>query len=228
MSDFIDVVKYLDKLPVRVATLQEALDANIPFDKYYGKIPVRPIRKLFWYLSLEPNRVLGETKTARLVFQYNITAPAPFYILGVTLPYGSSSPNQMQCVGTIKWRNGSTVSRYCIFNSILKESKYVKSGHTFSLSFINTFPDYANQKVPANCVVELWSSFHDQLALPGTRNIGFDLPVVIQTSLMSNPLTASDTAIILDSGPALNYADMGVNLPETLPYNQPTIVWNDN
>lgn len=227
MSDFIEVVKYLDTLPVRVATYQEALDANIPFDKFYTKVKTRPIKKLFWWISLEANQIFGETIPGRLIFQYNLTLPKPFYILGVTLPYGFNSPYVMQCVGTVKWRVGTTVYRYCIFNSKIKEASYIV-GHTPNFSYINTFPDYTNQQIPANAVIELWSSFADLTAQPHARNPGFDQPVLIQTSLMSNPITANDIAVILDSGVALNYADIGVNLPEALPYNQPTIVWNDN
>jgi len=53
-------------------------------------------------------------------------------------------------------------------------------------------------------------------------------PLNIQTSLMSDPITADDVAVIFDAGSPFGITDIGVNLPETLPYNQPTIAWNTN
>lgn len=234
MSDFIDVTKYLDKIPVRVATYTEALNANIPFDKQYQKIPTRAIKRLFWYIQLQPNLV-QTTLPGRLVFQYNITFPQPFYILNVLNPPPFMIPGLattgMQCIGVVKWRNGTNVQRYCFLNKNNKGPFTYFINHQNKISYNSpvVVPDYGNQVIPQNCVIEFWTSLIDILASGQlSKQVGFGQPLYIQTSLMSDPVTADDLMVIFNGGNALQIADIGVNLPEALPYNQPTIVWNDN
>jgi len=146
MSDFLDVTKYLDKFPVRVATYQEALNDRIPFDKFYGKVSTRAIKKIFWYIQLQPF-FISQSIPGRLLFQYNIIAPAPFYILNAVPPQGFSGPNGMQCVITVKWRVGTVVHRFCILNKQYKGPLRYYLNHVGKVSYIDTFPNYVNQVV---------------------------------------------------------------------------------
>jgi len=236
MSDFVDVVKYLDKGPVRVASYTEALNANIPFDKFYGKVPTRAIKKLYWYIQLQPYQVSGAIG-GRLVFQYNITMPAPFYIIGVSgAPAFKTSgivTRGMQSVGAIKWRNGTAVKRYCFLNKQWKGPLQYYINHQNKVSFVPSMPDYSNQVIPANCVIEFWTSFFDQVASGQLgKTSGFATPILIQTSIKSNPVTADDAAVIYQAIDPISIPiathTLGVALPENLPYTQDDIVWLDN
>jgi len=236
MSDFVDVTKYLDKFPVRVASYQEALNANIPFDKFYGKVATRAIKKIFWYIQLQPYQVIGSL-SGRLIFQYNITMPVPFYILGVVNapPFYKPgiSTTGMQAVGAVKWRKGTDVSRYCIINKEWKGPLTFFINHQNKVSFVPSMPDYGNQVIPANFCIEFWTSFLD-IAASGQlgKQSGFATPILIQTSIMSDPLTADDAAVIVQAvnpiSVPIDTHTLGVGLPEPLPYTQDDIVWLDN
>ena len=216
MSDFKDVKKHLDIVPTRVATSDEASNAVLPFDKYYSLRKVRDIKKIHYTLTIPAYIIPSALGFRRLMFQYNIIAPSPFYILNA----GEDSIfwNISGSIATIKWRVGADVFRYNISLSDTRKNLFP--------TLLFSFPFYNNQLVPQNCVLEFWriniSSF--------SGNIGLDNPIKIKTSLLTNPMTPDELEV--DKPQTVKtFSDISYSLPQAVPITnsgQTTTVWLNN
>jgi hypothetical protein len=219
MSDFSSTVKPLTIARARVATIDEARNALNPFDKYYGIEQTRDIKKINSFIVLPTTTIPYASETAqlyRLMFQFNVTSPLDFYILN------SGNESFMQQISSsvicVKYRVGTTVFRYDISSP---------SGLNKQLAGDNLlqFPAYSNQIIKKNCVFEVWRINYQT----GFLEAGIVADAYIKTSLIQDPSAPEDTQINLSQGNNLKtLVDIGIALPEVLPYNQPTIVWNNN
>lgn len=219
MSDFPSAVKYINLRPARVITQQEADAAPVPLSKYQRLLKTRAIQKLNYRIVLPgfafDMQPYGKFH-GRLAFQYNISFVEPFFLLDFKPDTPILDVNGIAngCV-TLKWRNGSSVSRYMIAGR--QRNELISRN-------VTNFPPYANQLIPANFVLEYW------LVQSMNGNPYFiQLPnLVLVTSKLVDPPTASDTSFDQNLGLPLGIPDLGVNQPENLPYNQDNIVWLDN
>lgn len=213
MGDFNDIVpKRLNLVSARKATLAEAQNSPIPFDKYYALIPTRDIKKIFTYLILPPYLVIAGTVKygGQLLFQYNVTASAPFYILNPIV--------EAPLTGlflTVKWRVGTIVHRYLILGS----QRY---DNGTSIVDLHTFPIYNNQLVPINCVFEFWGNL-TFFGTPGLLN-----GLAVKTNWIQDPTDVDETEIDVDEAAPKTMAQLGYNLPFNLPQAQPLIVSTSN
>ena len=217
MSTFLNIVpKRLNIVPARQATLTEAQSAPVPFDKYYRIQPSRNIQKIESFLILPAYTVPPSSVNynGQLMFQYNVTMPAPFYILNGIVEDMSG----LLAGGTltVKWRVGTTVYRYFIhgfqrFTTNLGE-----------LIDVHTFPFYSNQLIPINCVFEFWS----MPTLSITPGLQEDFKV--RLNYLTDPVTADDTEIDIPALPALSNTVLGNAVPTVMPVDQTLVVFNDN
>jgi hypothetical protein len=216
MGNFNDIVpKRLNLVPARQATLAEAQTAPVPFDKFYHLIPSRPIEKIRTSLFL-PAFTLQAANikyNGQMLFQYNVVAPAPFYILNdiiETMALSSSGK-----FVTIKWRVGTTVYRYFIWGSQL-----MSIGG--ALVNIHAFPLYSNQLVPVNCVFEFWGK------TIGFGTQGLNSGLEIKLNYLQDPNTPDQTSVSINAAAPYDYVALGNNLPVALPIVQPLIAFNSN
>lgn len=213
MGNFNDIVpKRLNLVPARQATLLEAQTAPIPFDKYYTIVPTRDIKKIITYLDLPAFTLPANYSkyTGQLLWQYNIVAPVPFYILNAITIF----PNIGGTL-TVKWRVGNTVHRYFIFGT---QQYTTNAGEIVD---VQTFPKYINQLIPVNCSFEFWS-------IPFVVALGLQTPYKLMLNLLTDPPDVDTKRFdIIEAAPILNVT-MGNNLPFNMPIAQPILAYNSN
>jgi hypothetical protein len=231
MGNFNEIVpRRINIAPAREATLAEAQNAPIPFDKYYRILPTREIRKLNTFFILSANMVPQATYLylGRLMFQYNVIAPKPFYILKEP-----RTDEFFPCVLTVKWRVGTQVFRYFLDG----EQQYI---HITTPSqpgpppFIDTirnttaFPIYNNQRIPINCVFECWSSSFNTFSSQPACGIPSDYKMEI--SMTTDPATSDDIENdIVVSNPIDVLGTQFTTFPVVYPLNAwPLVVFNSN
>jgi len=210
MSDFPQVVKYLDIVP-------SSKDTTVT-DKYPGIHKTRAIKKIQTIVVLPTTLlpILGTEVTPRMMFQFNVTAPFKFRILELgPRQLGYTLDNLVRGgVLTVKWRVGTTVYRYAIVG---KQYEHV---HHIPLT---PFEPYAGQLIQKNCVFEFW--LIDTFAID-TYGTVFDIQIF--TSLYRNPTTPDEIEVTQSANPALGLNVLGIAIPETIPTVQPDIAWLDN
>jgi len=228
MAGFDEAQKYLDLTPARVATLAEAQNSNVPFDKYYGLIPTRPVKKVGTTLVLKANSGATVPFNANLeknqvLFSYFFTLPLPFYLLnndiqvgqlGIHLPVLNTS-NGFICV---RWRSGND------------ETRRVVSRGAFSASLISpeqfrvNIPDYSNELIGPNAVFEFWN-FKLKTPLNQVYGVISDLHILI--NYLRDPVDGDDSGddIEYTAVPRTTY---GVALPANLPVDNSAEAWLDN
>lgn len=226
MSDFNDVVKYLRFRKGHKATPGELLSSpnqtSLNPLKYESIVKGRPIKLINTTLNFPPHTynkpILGNRLFPRLLFQYNISLDANFYVLKSELNYPSLYvPHGGPC---IKWRNGTTVHRYKLFDGTLRANNADTGNNKVELNFTR----YSNQLVPPNFVIEWW--FCPFVQQPNLIGNVFGMKFTIST--LSVPMVPEQTEIALTYNSPLEIADMGFNLPVSFPISQPDIVWLDN
>jgi len=205
--NFDSVVKYLD---LRRATVDSTeVTKPLSLDKS------RAIKKVQDTLLLSPYDV-GPVffSYPRLMFQYNVTVGYPFTF--------RVNPNTFTAIrgGTlfIKWRVGSTVYRYRISDTIVTRTPNTTSRWRKLKQF---YVYYEGQVIPSNCVFEFWYSLTSLVV--GIQSPGVELTL----SKLRNPVTPDDIGTQYPQV-KLTIADLGVALPETLPYTQDNQVWLNN
>src|SRR2546422_10794392 len=109
MSSFKQSVKYLDYVHSREATIDEAKNTLLLFDKQFGLEVARDIKKINTYVVLSPFVVISDYN-GELLFQYNFQAQSDFYLL--TPVYYTK-----EILVCIKYRIGRNVYRYFIYGS---------------------------------------------------------------------------------------------------------------
>lgn len=219
MGNFNDIVpKRLNITPARTATLSEAQSAPVPFDKYYTLKSTRTIQKLDTFFKLPAFSVPKNTLKyiGQYIFQYNVTAPAPFYILNKIV-----TDNSLTCILSVKYRIGRDVTRYFIAGNQVLEILGLRAN-------VQAFPLYANQLIPQQCCFEVWCGALNNINPP---NIGLLNDFYVQTNLKTNPPTPDATSFIIqpNGGPFVR-----TNESVVLPVNLPIVnawtdtVWNTN
>lgn len=229
MGNFNEIVpRRINISPAREATLAEAQSAPIPFDKYYRYRPTREIGKLKTFFILTANTIDFATAEyfGRLMFQYNVIAPKPFYILN--LPRTNKS---FSCVLTVKWRVGTTVHRYFIEGW----QQYVHTvfpvpplpPYNDDVHNITAFPIYGNQLVPVNCVFECWCAPYQSFG-PLIHGLHDNYKLEISTRI--DPATPDDIENdILVSSPIDVIGTQHTVFPIVYPLNAwPDVVYDDN
>ena len=213
MSDFFDIVKYLDLVAARKATLLEAQTGSyIPFDKYYSLAPSRAIKKVPLCYILKAHKVFVDylQPLNRMVFQYNMPVPTiPFFILESQVLNDTPTP-----------LGGFLALKYPSARYVLKFSDPVSRQARMRL-YVANYP--GNIIIPTiNWTIEFWAFITHHLGpYPG---YGVNKDMLIVTSLFRNPTTVDDLGDFV-SVTAKDIADIGFTLPMSNPQNQPNIVW---
>lgn len=213
--DFTAAVKYLDKVASRKATIDES-----QYDKYFSTVTSRDIKKLHYYLELPAQYYtyaeLSGLPVPRMLFQYNITLPAPSYILSMFSPRGYIRSGVL-CV---KWRVGETVYRYRILSG---PGSAPATGQKQPTDLVY-FPAYDKHRIPVNCVIEYWLSVD---AFFTQQTAGVLSPFLIKLSRLTNPETAEELSKIVNTT-ALDIPTLGFDLPAEIPVAQPTLIYETN
>jgi hypothetical protein len=229
MGNFNEIVpRRINIAPAREATLAEAQSAPIPFDKYYRYLPTREIGKLRTYFILSANLVsiANYLYLGRLMFQYNVIAPKPFYILNQP-----RTNQEFPCVLTVKWRVGTTVHRYFLegWQQLVQQISFIPPlpPHNYHINNTTAFPIYGNQLIPVNCVFECWSSSFFTFGPP---NCGLKDNYKMEISLRTDPNTPDDIENdIIVSNPIDVLGTQYTTFPIIYPLNAwPQVVYNDN
>lgn len=216
MAGFDDVVKYLDFKPARKATLVEAQNSLIPFDKYYTLDQSRPIQRVSPYFTLAPQANAYLLTTPFMAFQYNITMPENFYILTTTNRYAISS------VGTV-YPQAFIVSGMTCVRSTLNgvTTRYILDGSNnvfFQQTPVYDLQKYTNQLIAKDCVIEFWwmgNAGHSPPPLLG----GISGVYNIFISILNDPVDANDEGQFLGViNPIIRYTQ-GVSMPVSNPFN---------
>lgn len=211
---FGQIVKHLDVSRARVATSSEAALASRPFDKYYGLNRARDIKKIHKVFTLEAYSIDviggGQFQRGELIFQYNVTVGAPF-----TIDKNFRFVSDRGGVLCVKYRVGTTVYRYALYGN--QEDLNLSTD-------ILAFTPYNGQVIASNCCFEFWVSYlHPQALVYGLTD---DLK--ISTSILVNPDYPEEIERVIEGPDVLTKDDIGVALPETLPYEQLNQIWLDN
>lgn len=218
MSDFSQVRRYLSLNKSRKATVQEARNHSPSFEKYYSYARSRDIKRIYKHITLPAfiNPIAGIVgyPVPRLVFQYNVTMPADFYLTDVYDIKAHDYSNVVSGRLNVKWRNGTVVNRYAL-GGFIGVGAYRLADYT----------PYAGQKIGKNCVFEYILTVNDG----GFFNTyGLDAPLSLRTSLLREPETAEDTLETLMQGVPKTLLELGYFLEFAPPQPQPTIAWLDN
>lgn len=224
MSDFSQVVKYLDIVKSRKITSAEADEFDgkaSPLSKYQHVLKTRPIKKLQVSFSLLAHTVPFSSVAfiGQLMFQYNFTFNGKLFITSVL---NNSALIRGGCL-TVKYRVGSTVYRYALCGS----QEYIirlMGPLTHTINVMN-FPLYDGQVIEKNCVFEFWANFDSALAYDPIGVVG---DLLIESSRLVNPATPDEIDRTYGSVAAIDRAAFAVALPAALPYAQATQVWLDN
>lgn len=202
MSSFDQITKRFSKIPVLGVTTSRTKERDVSGS----------IGHLFKYLHVQPyQHVTNPSGQRRLVFQYNVTFDGDFYILNLDHLQAHRRLIVSNGVLCIKWRIDNNVFRYKLLDS---EDNTDWSG----------FVQYTNQRIKRNFCLEFWAT---GTAFPHWYGIVQEF--FLQTSYFFLPESYDDTDTVqeIEAPPEL-IADLGVDLPENLPYNQDTIVWIGN
>lgn len=204
-SSFDRVVKYLD---LRRAS-KDTTENTKPLTLVRGRV----IKKLQDTLTLPAHTYnIGQVfgyPVPRLLFQYNVTVGYEFsltYIAGAYTKFGQLY---------VKWREGTTVFRY----RLNVDDPLIVSPDRLAQQNVL----YTNQRIKSNCVFEFWLT-----STTPTAPMGLTSPLILKLSRLRNPVTADDLGSNANAAEALEIADLGVAIPEDLPYNQANIAWLDN
>jgi hypothetical protein len=203
-NDFQGVVKHLDLNRASKDTIQNVKPLTLNESRAIKKVQNSLV------LSVKTYNPVFLNNLPRLIFQYD---------LSIGYNFSLSLPNLGGYVRGgdlfVKWRVGTTVYRY----RLALRSNNVDFRQSLLRQFFN---DYTGELIPSNCVFEFWVTSTTSLV------VGVALPLHLKLSPLRNPVTADDTGSDIASGNPLEIADLGVALPEVLPYNQPNIAWLNN
>lgn len=210
------IVKYLD---LRRAAKDETL-----VTKPLSVHKARPIKKVQDTLTI-PTHVLTYSEISgyylpRLILQYNITVGYEFTFEFPQLALGSNYTSG--CIMMIKWREGTTVTRY-----MLKVGGFVPIPSLFLTQLLQQFnldQVYDGQRIPSNFVLELWLVTTN----PILDEYGLQRAFPMKLSRLRNPAFPEDVGTFTDSAAPLGIADLGFNLPAAMPISQPNMVYLDN
>lgn len=213
MSDFPQIVKYLDIVKSRKITSAEADEFDgkaSPLSKYQHILSTRAIKKIFGYLYL-PNHLEPTTGTNQrgfIGFQYNYSLAGDFYLTNyadlMTNAYANIFNN---CDVCIRYRVGGTVFRYHLgqfFKPFAQDFLYV--------------PQYAGEVIKKNFTIEVWVQYDITVFSP---NFGIDNPndvngIKLLSGRFRNPSTPDELEYSLGGG-TLVKDDLFITLPETIP-----------
>lgn len=219
MSNFTSVIKYLDldrsSKDETINTKPLTLDRSRAIKKVQDTVTI-PAH--FYTFAQLPANYVG-----RMLFQYNVTVGYPFSFVVEPMHlanrvFGGSM--------FIKWREGNTVYRYRInAGGAIAVVQQFGQPNTQLFSWFGTNNDYTNQFVGSNCCFEFWLAN----VTPFFAFIGLKEPLTIRLTKLRNPSDPDDLGISVGNiSGVLQIADLGVNLPEALPYNQANQAWLTN
>ena len=235
MAAFDDIQKHLTLTKARKPSVDEAKNSNWPFDKYYTKTKARTIKRIpniiyipaFYYDANVGNP--SPRNPICLLFQYNVAVGFDFYILGMEyqdpalgwtpLNIGYTFAFQDGLIA-FKYREGANVSRYYYTG---QNKHFTNVGQPAQDGLF--FTAYKNQKIKGNFCLEFWLTTA-VINIPSVR--GIPNPLRIITSKLSIPQDENQMEVSIQANNPLTAAQIGVNLPEALPYNQDNQVWNTN
>lgn len=220
MAGFDNAQKYLRYFPVRKATKTEAVDAAPPFDKYYGLVKSRTVQLIYNTITLPAHTVdvTGHTTWQRILFQYNMTLPGNFCLLMDGLPQNVVPPEADHSfpiyngIITVKFILGGVVYRYWIYGDLSDGPPNYP---------MLAIPKYTSQVIPPNCVFEFMMLYYD------ITLAGIPYPLNFKASILETPSSPDDTGQVF-TGTPIDLAQLGYNLPMTLPQQQPNTVWLSN
>ena len=223
--DFPSVVKYLDYIPGRSITSAEADEFDgkaSPLSKYQHILKTRPIKKIQVSFNLLAHLIepFDPQFRGQMMFQYNFSFFGRLYITQVL---GDENLVRGGCL-TVKFRRGNIVSRYALVGN---QQEIVTTSHptTVRVRDLFKFPVYTGELIEKNCIFEFWANYNSLSIWP---KIGVNSDLKIMTSRLVNPATPDELERVTSSIAAIDRANMEIAYPINLPYNQPTIVWQDN
>lgn len=197
------ITKHLSLTPVGRGTSPRAKTSGFASD----------VENLFKFLYIPPFVATGFTYIRQMLCQFNVAFTEDFYLLN-SESYKAFASYIIHggCI-CFKYRIGSIVYRY----------KVIDSDYSTDWSF---FIPYSNQLIKKNFVIEFWGNTlgFGQLKHQLVQGLTLQLSSIYEpTSVEEAPATTEVKVTDL-----LNIAALGVNLPEALPYNQPTIAFTTN
>lgn len=187
-----DPIKYLSFAPV-------SEDTSLAKQKSVAG----EIRLLRNYLIIPIYQIFTDDLERRLCFQHNVSLGYDFYISNFDALRGLGEAFLVQngCL-CIKYRVGTTVTRYNLLDSTVSDDW-------------SHFDRYNGELIKGNFCIEFW--YHGGIL----TDHGIVSEISLQLSPLTVPVTPYDSDFVSNvSNPPLLIADLGVNLPETLPYNQ--------
>lgn len=221
MSDFSQAVKYLD---LDRASKDETLNLKpLTLNK------ARALKKVQDYLTIPAHFYAAadvpDNYPGRMLFQYNVSVGYNFSFS--IQPFASPFVEVGAAAGSlfIKYRVNDTVFRYRlpVGGAILTTIQFGQPSIQY-LNWNGYNNNYVNQIIGANFCIEFWVARIDFDPFIGLLN-----DITFKLSRLRNPLDADDVGVTTGNvGPALELVDLGVNLPEALPYNQANIAWLNN
>lgn len=201
--DFTRITKYLTLARARVATKAEAAAAHRPFDKYYAIDESRDVRLLPGSFIIPAHTEgFGLIPVSWIVYQYNYSVPNEFRIVKIldTL-VGSGSPFQ-SCIICIRYRIGEIVTRYVIAGFNNEPANFVPA------------PQYTNQIIKRNFVIEVWK----QPLIVGTANITRTVAVLTSKLIVPTSVEQKDSITLAGGNTGLFVQnELFMALPENIP-----------
>lgn len=192
MSDLLTVTKRLRPVMARKATLEEAQNNNVRFDKYYRQVKSRPIKLIpgYFYIPNHLEPVFNTGQRGFIGYQYDFAFDASFYILNA-----DSLVNEFTQIFTnnadvcVRYRVGTKVYRYHL------GSFYKPLAQSFLFA-----PQYNGEVIGKNFVIEVWVQYDISVFnYFGTFNNDPN-GTKIYTSFLFEPLDANETERRMDDG----------------------------
>lgn len=142
------------------------------------------------------------------LFQFNVTNTEPFYFINLAV-LARSTYLAGGCL-CVKYRVGTTVYRYKLLDYT-------------SASDWSYFTPYTNQVIKENFCIEFYAN---ALGVGDYGMLG-TIPFLLSTKVSISEFDQGPDYLTVTAPPLLR-SDIGVALPEDLPYNQPNAVWQTN
>lgn len=204
-----DVIK-----PLSLTPATESHDS--PFDKGYTRV-AGTCEILSTYLQVPANIMNDVAYERRLMFQFNYTFTADFYLVNIKQLMNFGSMYMYGGCLCIKWRAGTklvngvqvpNVLRYCLLD--------YRSDLNWSL-----FPVYTNQLIKKNFCLEFWTD------TPGNP-AGISQDLFLQTGLISIPASVDDGDFVYSVTGLQPLANLVQPIPLVFPIDWSTEAFLDN
>lgn len=226
MSSVTEAAKYLQIKPARQANAQEmqwaqGASGSSNLDKYatidaartFQTVPVvitlPAYQQSYGVIPFYPNRLL---------FQYNVVAPSPFYLFDGAREVAPGPSYKNYFYITVKWRIGDVVHRYFVYGF----------KGTFA-QLISSPENYSGQLIGANCCFEVWSVLSFDSVQP-PELIGLSDNLNLKTSLLRIPSDANGSNVYVGVSKTYDVVGNGFTFPlaQGFTINQPDVAFVSN